>query len=166
MEQPQKAREPKIVEAKEGEWLEVPPPDQQPQFACIVQPRGTVIVPERWEVPRKRPDTAEGTGKGGEEMAEDPLNAIEKLDPDLVKVVRQTSKVALADGALPRKTKLLIAMALDAAHGAVGGVRALANMAMEAGATKQEVAEALRVAHYVSGAGSVYTAAHALEGMF
>ena len=99
-------------------------------------------------------------------MAEDPLNAIEKLDPDLVKVVRQTSKVALADGALPRKTKLLIAMALDAAHGAVGGVRALANMAMEAGATKQEVAEALRVAHYVSGAGSVYTAAHALEGMF
>ena len=95
-------------------------------------------------------------------MAEDPLKVFEELDPELLKLVRQTSELALADGALPRKVKLLIAMALDAAHGAVGGVRALAQMAMEAGATRQEVAEALRVANYVSGAGAVYTAAHAL----
>ena len=96
-------------------------------------------------------------------MPEDPLKVFEELDPDLLKLVRQTSELALADGALPRKVKLLIAMALDAAHGAVGGVKALAQMAMAAGATKQELAEALRVAQYVSGAGSVYTAAHALS---
>jgi len=36
-------------------------------------------------------------------------------------------------------------------------------MAIEAGATKQELAETLRVAQYVSGVGSVYTAAHALQ---
>ena len=98
-------------------------------------------------------------------MAEDPLKALEGLDPELVGLVRQTSEFALADGALSRKTKLLIAMALDAAHGAVGGVTALAQMAMQAGATHQEVAEALRVAQYVSGAGSVYTAAHGLRGI-
>lgn len=96
-------------------------------------------------------------------MPEDPLKVFEELDPELLKLVRQTSELALADGALPKKVKLLIAMALDAAHGAVGGVKALAQMAMEAGATKQEVAEALRVAQYVSGVGSVYTAAHALK---
>ena len=96
-------------------------------------------------------------------MAEDPLKALEELDPELVELVRNTSEFALAEGALPKKVKLLIAMALDAAHGAVGGVTALARAAMAAGATRQEVAEALRVAQYVSGAGSVYTAAYGLK---
>lgn len=96
-------------------------------------------------------------------MPEDPLKVFEEMDPKLLKVVRETGEFALADGALPRKFKLLIAMALDAAHGAVGGVRALALEAMQAGATKQEIAEAVRVAQYVSGVGCVYTAAHALR---
>jgi alkylhydroperoxidase/carboxymuconolactone decarboxylase family protein YurZ len=98
-------------------------------------------------------------------MPDDPLKVFEELDPELLKLVRQTSELALADGALPRKVNLLIAMALDAAHGAVGGVRALASMAIDAGATKQELAEALRVALDVSGAGRVYTAARALQGL-
>jgi alkylhydroperoxidase/carboxymuconolactone decarboxylase family protein YurZ len=99
------------------------------------------------------------------QVAENALKVVEQLDPDLLKVVRDTSEFALADGAVPRKYKLLVAMALDAAHGAVGGVRALAHEALQAGATKQEIAETLRVAHYVSGVGSVYTAAHALADM-
>ena len=98
-------------------------------------------------------------------MAGDPLQVIEKMDAELVRVLRETSEFALADGALPRKVKLLIAMALDASHGAAGGVASLARAAMEAGATKQEIAEVLRVAHYVSGAGSTYTAAHGLENV-
>ena len=96
-------------------------------------------------------------------MAEHPLKVLEKLDPALLKHVNEGSEFALAEGALPRRYKLLIAVALDAAHGAVGGVKALAGQAMEAGATKQEVAEALRVAHYVCGVGSVYTAAYGLN---
>lgn len=98
-------------------------------------------------------------------MPADPLAVFEQLDPQLLERVRQGAEFALADGALPRKTKLLIAMALDAAHGAQGGVRALAQQALQAGSSRQEIAEALRVAGYVSGAGSVYTAAHALEGL-
>jgi alkylhydroperoxidase/carboxymuconolactone decarboxylase family protein YurZ len=96
-------------------------------------------------------------------VPEHPLKIFEELDPELLKVVQDTGEFALADGALPRKFKLLIAMALDAAHGAVGGVQALAQQAMQAGATKAEVAEALRVSQYVCGVGSVYIAGHALK---
>jgi alkylhydroperoxidase/carboxymuconolactone decarboxylase family protein YurZ len=99
-------------------------------------------------------------------MPEHPLKIFESLDPELLKLVNQTSEFAFADGALPRKHKLLIAMALDAAHGAVGGVASLAKQAVAAGATKAEAAEALRVAQYVCGVGSTYTAAHALKEIF
>jgi len=96
-------------------------------------------------------------------MSQHPLKIYEKLDPKLLKLVEDTRDLALADGALPKKFKLLIAMALDASHGAVQGVKALAQGAMRAGATKEEIMEALRVTQYICGVGSVYTAAHALE---
>jgi len=99
-------------------------------------------------------------------MPEQPLQIFEKLDPQLLKLVESAGELALADGALPRKFKLLIAMALDAAHGATEGVRSLTQQAMQAGATKEEVTEALRVAHHVSGVGSVYTAAPAFKELF
>ena len=57
-------------------------------------------------------------------------------------------------------------MALDANHGATQGVKSLAQEAIQAGATKEELTEALRVAHYISGVGSVYTAAPALKELF
>lgn len=99
-------------------------------------------------------------------MPEHPLKIFEKIDPELLKLVKNTNEFALADGTLPRKVKLLIAMALDASHGAVQGVRSLAQAALKAGATKEEITEALRVAHYVSGVGSVYTAADAFKDLF
>lgn len=99
-------------------------------------------------------------------MSESPLKILEKLDPELLRVVENTRELALADGALPRKFKLLIAMALDVSHGAVQGVKSLAQAAIQAGATKDEIREALRVAQYVSGVGSVYTAAQALKELF
>ena len=72
---------------------------------------------------------------------------------------------ALAEGALPRKVKLLMALAYDAAHGA-NGVRSLAQQAMAAGATKEEIGEALWVAFVLSGVGSVYVASQALKEQF
>lgn len=99
-------------------------------------------------------------------MPDDPLKVFEKLDPELLKLVRQTGNFALGQGVLPRKYKLLIAIALDASKGAVKGVQALTRMAMDAGATKEEITEALRVAQYVSGAGSTYTAGYALKDLF
>lgn len=99
-------------------------------------------------------------------MQEHPLKTLEKLDPELLRLVEETRQLAFSDGALPGKLKLLIALALDAAHGAVDGVKSLAQAAMQAGATKEEIAEALRVAQYFSGVGSVYTASRALRELF
>jgi alkylhydroperoxidase/carboxymuconolactone decarboxylase family protein YurZ len=99
-------------------------------------------------------------------MPEHPLKILETADPQLLKLVFDTQNLALADGALPRKIKLLIAMALDAAHGAADGVKSLADQALKAGATQAEIMEAVRVTQYVSGTGSVYTAARALKELF
>jgi alkylhydroperoxidase/carboxymuconolactone decarboxylase family protein YurZ len=99
-------------------------------------------------------------------MAEHPLAILEKVDPELLKTVRDANTFALSEGALPRKIKFLMAMALDASHGAVEGVKALAEQAMKAGARKEEIAETLRVTQYISGVGSVYTAARALKELF
>ncbi|MBI2288447.1 MAG: carboxymuconolactone decarboxylase family protein [Chloroflexi bacterium] len=99
-------------------------------------------------------------------MAESPLQIFEKLDPQFLNLIHNTNELALSDGALPRKVKLLIAMALDAAAGTTTGVKSLAQQALKAGATKTEVAEALRVAFYINGVGSVYTAAPALRELF
>ncbi|MFC2009611.1 carboxymuconolactone decarboxylase family protein [Chloroflexota bacterium] len=99
-------------------------------------------------------------------MTEHPLKIYEDLDPKLLNLVNDTRKLALTDGALLRKTKLLIAMVLDAVQGAQDGVQALAREALKAGATKEEISEALRVAQYICGVGCVYTAARALKEVF
>ncbi len=99
-------------------------------------------------------------------MAEHPLKVLETVDPELFKLVQSQRDFALADGALPKKVKLLIAAALDANYGSASGVAALARQAMEAGATRQEVTEAVRVAQYMGGAFPVFAAAAGLKELF
>jgi alkylhydroperoxidase/carboxymuconolactone decarboxylase family protein YurZ len=91
-----------------------------------------------------------------------PLKPIADHDPGLFDLVSRTRDFTFRDGALPARIKYLVAMALDAAHGATGGVVSLARQALEHGASKEEVLETLHVAYYLSGVGSVYTAAAAL----
>ena len=59
-------------------------------------------------------------------MTEHPLKIYEKLDPELLKHVTNSSEFVFAEGALPRKFKLLIGMAFDASYGTVSGVKSLA----------------------------------------
>ena len=99
-------------------------------------------------------------------MPEPPLQIFEKLDPQLLKLIESSSELTNADGALPRKFKLLVAMALDADNGATQGVKSLAQAAIKAGATKEEITEVLRVVHHISGVGGIYTAAPALKELF
>jgi alkylhydroperoxidase/carboxymuconolactone decarboxylase family protein YurZ len=96
-------------------------------------------------------------------MQENPLEVIRSADPEFFGLLETTRETALSEGALHLKYKFLIAMSLDAAAGAVEGVRMLATQAMDNGATKEEITEALRIAHYIAGIGSVYTAANALK---
>jgi len=99
-------------------------------------------------------------------MPEHPLAIFEGLDPKLYGQVKSSNELALCDGALPRKVKLLIAMALDSSLGAAQGVKTLAQQALSAGATKEEIAEAVRVAYYICGVSCVYTAAQAFRELF
>ena len=95
-------------------------------------------------------------------MKRDPLETIRKLDSEFCDSISRAAAEAFEDGALSAKVKYLIAMALDAAHGAAGGVASLGRQAMEHGASREEIIEALHVANYVSGVGAVYTASFGL----
>ncbi len=99
-------------------------------------------------------------------MNANPLATMQKLDSQLFDHLQTTNHLIFDDGALSRKLKLLIAMAFDAAYGAESGVRSLAERAIEAGASKEEIAEALRVAYHLSGVGTLYTASRGLEEVF
>jgi Uncharacterized homolog of gamma-carboxymuconolactone decarboxylase subunit len=92
-----------------------------------------------------------------------PLSIIQEKDSEFFNVIEGALENALSEGSIPLKYKLLIAMALDADHGAVDGVKVLAMQAMAEGATKEEIMEAVRIANYIGGIGSVYTAANALR---
>jgi alkylhydroperoxidase/carboxymuconolactone decarboxylase family protein YurZ len=98
-------------------------------------------------------------------MAANPLDTLEALDPQMIRHLRDSDPLVFESGALPKKFKLLVAMAFDAAHGAENGVRALAARALQEGATKQEIAEVLRVAWHLTGAGTLYTASAGLKGL-
>jgi alkylhydroperoxidase/carboxymuconolactone decarboxylase family protein YurZ len=95
-------------------------------------------------------------------MAGNPLETLAKVDPEMLELLKAGDRFVFADGALPAKVKLLMALAFDAAHGAAEGVAALAERAMKAEATGAEIAEAIRVAWHLSGVGSLYTASRGL----
>jgi alkylhydroperoxidase/carboxymuconolactone decarboxylase family protein YurZ len=99
-------------------------------------------------------------------MATNPLSTLGRIDPQMMKHLAEIDELVYGSGALPRKIKLLIAMAFDAAHGASNGVQALARGAMKEGATSQEIAEALRVAYHLSGVGALYTGSIGLSDLF
>ena len=99
-------------------------------------------------------------------MNRHPLAVIQKNGPDIFEALLKSSSMALGEGALPAKVKYLIAMALDASHGAAGGVKSLAEQALAHGATKDEIFDALRVTYHICGAGSIYTAAQGLNDLF
>ena len=96
-----------------------------------------------------------------------PGETFKKLDPELLKLVGDTRKFAFeTEGALPKKYKYLIAMAMDTGNGAVHSVRGLAKSAISAGASRQEIAEAVRIAHYIKSAATLNVAGKALEDLF
>ncbi|MGA2763391.1 MAG: carboxymuconolactone decarboxylase family protein [Spirochaetia bacterium] len=99
-------------------------------------------------------------------MPENPLSTAMKVDPKAVEHMRTSDEWVFANGALTKKVKLLMAMAFDAADGAVGGVRGLAQRAMNEGATKEEIGEALRVAYLMKGVGSLYIGSQGLKELF
>ena len=99
-------------------------------------------------------------------MPENPLQVIMDEDSELFTLLENTRELAFAEGGIPLKYKLIIAMSLDAANGSVDGMKFLAIQAMQAGATKEEVMQTIRITQYIFGVGSVYTASNALKDVF
>jgi alkylhydroperoxidase/carboxymuconolactone decarboxylase family protein YurZ len=99
-------------------------------------------------------------------MPSNPLKSICAIDPKFMDHLKTTNEMLYADGALPKKFKYLMAMAFDAVHGAIPGVHFLAQQAISNGATKEEIAEVLRLAYHFGGIGAVYIGSQGLDGLF
>lgn len=98
-------------------------------------------------------------------MSKNPLEIIQKNDPQFFENFQKGSQLSFTDGVLSKKTKLLIGMAIDATLGTEEGVKSLAKQAMEAGATKEEIMETARVIGFIAGAKAVFTTAYGLDGV-
>jgi len=79
------------------------------------------------------------------------LKFLEDNDPDFSRAIDKVFTSSMTPGALNQKTKLLIALALDAAHGSGQGVASIANQLRAQGTTDIEIAEALRIAYFAFG---------------
>ena len=95
-----------------------------------------------------------------------PLDVIGDADSALLEQMTNVRELAFQEGALSQKHKILIALAIDTVEHSEGGIRSLAQQALAAGATQNEIMETLRIAYHICGAGCMYTAARALQGVF
>lgn len=98
-------------------------------------------------------------------MKKNPLKPLEKSDEKLYLKMNETRRLAFEEGVIPEKYKLLIGLAVDANEGTVDGVRSFARQVLDAGGTKEEIMEVLRIVYYIGGAIKMYPAAVALEDM-
>ena len=84
-------------------------------------------------------------------------------DPSFAEIVAREHDLYEAAGGLDGKTKALIHLAVDAYAGSTG-VKPIADLCRRAGATEQEISEALRIAHLVAGNRVLVSAAAAFVG--
>ena len=99
-------------------------------------------------------------------MKEVPENfkVIKEKDPEFFELVMQDMDKVFEKGALDTKYKVLIALAINAVRGQSGAVSHLSRMAKESGATKEELAETLRVTYLEGGMLGLATGAYAFVG--
>ena len=80
----------------------------------------------------------------------------ETLDPEYAAVRNELRRVAVSEGALSVKVKEMIVIGILASRGLQYGVAAHMRRAVEFGATRQELFEALKAAH-IPGGGVAYS---------
>jgi AhpD family alkylhydroperoxidase len=92
-----------------------------------------------------------------QEELREPARALRSAIPEVYEGYRTMHAAAYADGALDRKTKELIALAIAVSKECDGCIASHARGAVRTGATESEVAEALGVAIAMNGGpGTVY----------
>ena len=83
--------------------------------------------------------------------------------PDVYTGFGELSKATFTDGALPRATKELIALAIGVIEGCGGCIASHAQAAARAGATRQEAAEAISVTFLMHGGPATIHGARAYD---
>jgi alkylhydroperoxidase/carboxymuconolactone decarboxylase family protein YurZ len=91
------------------------------------------------------------------------LEMLEEKDAEYTRHIKANLRNNHEDKALPAKVKLLMAMALDAAHGDREGVDQLSKRAYEAGATEEEMLETAEVVGTTCGLQGLYIALKGLD---
>lgn len=99
-------------------------------------------------------------------MSKNSLDAYREFDPESIKSYETLQNLAFSDGKLTQKVKMLIAMAIDAENGATQGAIVLGQRALNLGATKQEIIEALRIAYLIGGTKALFTNTTVLQTLF
>jgi len=94
-----------------------------------------------------------------------PWDLLYEKDAEMGRLHDQLDQMAFSDGRLSQKVKLLMAVAIDSVLGAEAGVRTYATRAREAGATDEEIFEAVRVASLIGGTRGQTTALRGLAEM-
>ncbi|NPV27562.1 MAG: carboxymuconolactone decarboxylase family protein [Firmicutes bacterium] len=91
------------------------------------------------------------------------VEALKDKDPELYAQVCRTIELAMSPGALDERTKILIALGIDAYKGAERGVKMLANQARALGVTEAQIAEVLRITYFIAGLDSIATGLNAYK---
>ncbi len=99
-------------------------------------------------------------------MSKNPLEAYKGFDPEIIKSHESLQGLTFSEGELSQKVKMLIAMAIDAENGATQGAIVLGQRALNLGATKQEIIEALRIAYLIGGTKALFTNTTVLQTLF
>ena len=92
------------------------------------------------------------------------LPRIGKLSPEAMNAFRAYDKAALADGAIPKKYKELMAIAVALTTQCVYCIEVHRQEALKAGVTEQELAEAVHVAAALRAGGAITHGTHLFEG--
>lgn len=91
------------------------------------------------------------------------LKKLGELTPDAMKAFREWNAAVFKDGAIPGKTKALMAVAVAVTTQCVYCIDVHTKKAKEAGATDQELAEATMVSAALRAGGSITHGLHCLE---
>jgi len=91
------------------------------------------------------------------------INTLRKNKPDVMRGFSSLSNAAMTDGALDRKTKELMALAIGVAGHCKGCIGFHIQSLVKLGATQAEIEDTLGVAVYMGGGPSLMYAAEALQ---
>ena len=91
------------------------------------------------------------------------LEILRKNDPEFAGTIAHTIK-AVDGEALDKKTRELIKLAISSILGVEEGVRIHSREARNLGATKEEIAETVRIVFLSTGIPGLYSAINAFEG--